>query len=83
MAITIKRGKNNRGVKLSSLGVGDTFLHDNRVGVIVCHCGNLFPLDLTTCQEMHEHGTYPFTKILPLETVVLPVEVELTYKVVG
>ena len=83
MAITIKREKNERGVKLSSLQVGDTFLHDNRVGVVACHCGNIFPMDLTTCEEMYEHGTYPFTKRLAPDQIVLPVEIELRYKVVG
>lgn len=83
MAITIKRVKNERGVKLGSLKVGDTFLYDNRVGVIACHCGNMFPMDLTTCQDMSEHNAYSFTKMLPPDQVVLPVEVEMTYKVMG
>lgn len=91
MAISIKRVKNERGVKLGSLNIGDTFLYDsgdtflydNRVGVMVDRNGHAFPLDLTTCHEMTVHGTYPFCKALPLDTIVLPVEVEMTYKVVG
>ena len=83
MGITIKRVKNERGVKLNSLKVGDTFLHDNRVGVIACHRGNMFPMDLTTCKEMCEDGTYPFAKCLAPDQIVLPVEIEMTYKVVG
>ena len=83
MAITIKRVKNERGVKLDSLNIGDTFLYDNRVGVMIDRNGHAFPLDLTTCHEMAVHGTYPFCKALPLDTIVLPVEVEMTYKVVG
>lgn len=83
MAITIKRVKNERGVQLGSLKVGDTFLYDNRVGVIASRNGHDYPMDFTTCCEMAVHGTYPFVKTLPPETIVLPVEVEMTYKVVG
>ena len=87
--LTIGRVKNDRGVKLGSLKVGDTFLYDNRVGVMVDRNGHCFPLDLTTCTNFrkslpartwmpHEYGA----ELTP-ETVVLPVEVEVTYKVVG
>lgn len=83
MAITIKRVKDERGVPLGSLRVGDTFMYDNRIGVIASRNGHDFPLDLTTCHEMAKRDTYPFAKVLPPEAVVLPVEVEMTYKVVG
>ena len=84
MAITIKRTKNERGVKLGSLRIGDTFLYDNRVGVMISRNDQAFPLDLTTCYEMSVHDdTYPFVKVLSPDTIVLPVEVEMTYKVVG
>jgi hypothetical protein len=83
MAITIKRVKNERGVSLDSLNIGDTFLYDNRVGVIVNHNGNSFPLDLTTCCEMHYRESYPYGPVLRPEDIVLPVDVELAYKVVG
>lgn len=84
MAITLKRVKNERGVKLGSLNNGDTFLYDNRVGVIVKYNGYTFPLDLTTChlfRRNHYGDTY--TGDLDNDVIVLPVEVEMTYKVVG
>lgn len=83
MGITIKRVKNERGVKLGCLNIGDTFLYDNCVGVMVNHNGNSFPLNLTTCCEMHHRGSYPYGPILEPEAIVLPITVELTYKVVG
>ena len=89
MAIIFKREKNERGVKLGSLKVGDTFLYDNRVGVMVERNGHAFALDLTTCTNFrkslparewmpHEYGAE-----LTLEEIVLPVSVEMHYKVVG
>ena len=89
MAITIRREKNERGVKLGSLKVGDTFLYDNRVGVIVERNGHTFALDLTTCTNFrkslparewmpHEYGA----ELTP-EEIVLPVSMEMHYKVVG
>ena len=88
MAITIKRAKNERGVKLSSLNVGDTFLYDNRVGVVVERNGHGFYLDLTTCRNFRHKFTRPlgmedYGAEIPPETIVLPVEVEMVYKVVG
>lgn len=83
MGITIKRMKNERGVKLGCLNIGDTFLYDNRVGVMVNHNGHSFPLDLTTCCEMHHRDSYPYGPTLGPEDIVLPINVELTYKVVG
>jgi len=81
MAISIKREKNERGVTVGSLKVGDTFMYDNRIGVIVDRNGHCFPMDFATCATFHKH---PWTSeaLLPQE-IVLPVEVELTYKVVG
>lgn len=84
MAITIKRVKNERGVELGSLLVGDTFLYDNRVGVMVERNGHPFPLDLTTCTTFHRnHSGNLYTGDLNDDIIVLPVEVEMTYKVVG
>ena len=83
MAISIKRVKNERGVALHTLSVGDTFLYDNRVGVIVDRDGYVFPLDLTTCGNFrHRHGDV-CTEELSGSEIVLPVKVEMTYKVVG
>lgn len=84
MAISIKRVKNERGVNLGSLNVGDTFLYDNRVGVMVNHNGYTFPLDLTTCNNFRRNlcnNTY--TGELDDDVIVLPIEIEMTYKVVG
>ena len=83
MAINIKRVKNERGVALHTLKVGDTFLCDNRVGVIADRNGLCFPLDLTTCSNFrHRHGDF-CTEELSGSEIVLPVEVEMTYKVMG
>lgn len=79
--ITVKRAKNDRGVSLGSLNVGDTFLYDNRVGIIVVRNGHCFPLDLENAIEMQSRENYPFPKILPLDTKVVPIQVELTYKI--
>ena len=85
--LTIGRVKNDRGVKLCSLGIGDTFLYDNRVGIIVERNGHRFPLDLTTCINFRKsfmHGNKrEYGEELPGSEIVLPIEAELTYKVVG
>ena len=84
MAITIKREKNDRGVKLGNLKAGDTFLYDNRVGVIMMMDGMFYPLDLTTCSPFRRnHNGNTYTGAMGPDVVVLPVEVELSYKVVG
>lgn len=84
MAIEIKRVKNDRGVKLGSLNIGDTFLYDNRVGVMIDRNGHAFPLDLTTCRSFRRnHCDNTYTGELDNDVIVLPVEVELSYRVVG
>ena len=83
MAIKISHTKNERGVTLSSLKVGDTFLYDNHVGVIVARNGYAYPMDFTTCREMHRRAEYPYGPSLGPDAIVIPVSVELTYKVVG
>ena len=84
MSITIKREKNNRGVKLRSLHAGDTFLYDNRVGVMMDGGGFLIPYDLTSCIIFRRnHCGNSYTGEMDGDLIVLPIEVELTYKVVG
>lgn len=89
MAITIKRVKNERGVALHTLKVGDTFLYDNRVGVIASRNGHNFPMEFATCREFRVIDEHFWTKeydknpALSGSEIVLPVEVEMTYKVVG
>lgn len=84
MAITIKRVKNERGVTLGSLKHGDTFLYDNRVGLVVDRNGHQFFLDLTTASNFRKNiQRYSQGTELAANDVVLPVEVEMTYKVVG
>lgn len=83
MAITIKREKNERGVKLNSLKLGDTFLYDNRVGVIAARNGHHYPMDFATCCEMHRKADFPYGPLLGPDSLVLPVAVEMTYKVIG
>ena len=86
MAITISRIKNERGVPLGSLKLGDTFLYDNRIGVVASRNGHDFPLDFATCAEFRVHtGRFHGAEyaVLSPEAVVLPVEIELRYKVVG
>lgn len=81
MAITINRVKNERGVKLGTLDVGDTFLYDNRIGVIVGRNGHCFPLDLTTCGDFRRSTRS--SGELSIDDVVLPIDIEISYKVVG
>lgn len=84
MAITIKRVKNERGVALHTLKVGDTFLYDNRVGLVVDRNGHQFFLDLTTASNFRKNSQrYSQGSELAANDMVLPVEVELSYKVVG
>jgi hypothetical protein len=89
MAITIKRVKNERGVALHTLKVGDTFLYDNRVGVIASRNGHDFPMELATCREFaksrpaREWMPHNQSDMLAGSEIVLPVEIEMTYKVVG
>lgn len=82
MGIKVNRTKHNRGVVLSTLITGDTFIFDNRIGVIVQRNGHTFPLDLTTCCQFTKMGTFNGTEISPDE-IVVPIEIELNYKVVG
>lgn len=86
MAITIKRVKNERGIPAGSLKHGDTFLYDNRVGLVVNRNGHQFFLDLTTASNFRKgrevYGQYQGSELCPND-IVLPVEVEMTYKVVG
>ena len=84
MAISIKRIKNNRGVTLGSLNTGDTFLYDNRVGIMIEYNGHALPIDLTTCRYFRRnHCGNTYTGEVDNDMIVLPVEVEMTYKVVG
>ena len=84
MAISIKRVKNERGVKLGNLEIGDTFLYDNRVGLMIERNGHAFPLDLTTCRIFRRnHCANTYTGEMDNDVVVLPIEIEMTYKVVG
>ena len=87
MAIKISRTKNERGVALHTLNIGDTFLYDNRVGIIVERNGHRFPLDLTTCINFRKSFLYgnrrEYGEELSGSEIVLPVEAELSYKVVG
>lgn len=79
----ISRVKNERGVTLGSLKVGDTFLYDNRIGVIACRNGHDFPMEFPSCFEFRKKATFPCGEIIDSETMVLPIDIELTYKVVG
>ena len=83
MAIVFKREKNERGVKLGSLKVGDTFLYDNRVGVMVERNGHAFALDLTTCGNFKYNNVRQHSSELSVDEIVLPITIEMHYKVVG
>ena len=87
MAIIITREKNDRGVKLGSLKVGNTFLYDNRVGVMVERNGHAFPIDMTTCSNFRYrtklNGGHRYDGELQPDTIVLPISVELSYKVMS
>ena len=83
MAIIFKREKNERGVKLGSLKVGDTFLYDNRVGVMVERNGHAFALDLTTCGNFRYNNVRQYSSELEPDEIVVPITIEMHYKVVG
>ena len=85
MAITIKREKNQRGVRFGTLKAGDTFLYDNRVGVIMNGGGYPVAYDLTNCCLFRRFctGGAPGAGEMDNDLVVLPIEIELIYKVVG
>lgn len=83
MAIVFKREKNERGVKLGSLKVGDTFLYDNRVGVMVERNGHAFALDLTTCGNFRYNNVRQYSSELEPDEIVVPITIEMHYKVVG
>lgn len=84
MAITIKREKNQRGVKFGTLKAGDTFMYDNRIGVMMNGGGYLVAYDLTKCClfRRYSNGGNGAGE-MDNDVVVLPVEIELIYKVVG
>lgn len=88
MAIVFKREKNERGMRLGDLKVGDTFLYDNRVGVMVERNGHCFALDLTTCgsfkkvRSYGKHDVYAAPE-LGVDEMVVPVTIEMHYKVGG
>lgn len=83
MAIVFKREKNERGVKLGSLKVGDTFLYDNRVGVMVERNGHAFALDLTTCGNFRYNNVRQYSSELEPDEIVVPITIEMHYKVAG
>lgn len=85
MAISIKRVKNERGVPLHTLKVGDTFLYDNRVGVVASRNGHDFPMEFATCSNFRKTfgAARQYGEELSGSETVLPVAVEMTYKVVG
>lgn len=83
MAIIFKREKNERGVPAGSLKLGDTFLYDNRVGLVVDRNGHQFFLDLTTACEMHYKADFPYGPTLGENTIVVPITIEMHYKVAG
>ena len=83
MPISFVREKNERGVHIGDLNVGDTFLYGNRIGVIVERNGHAFPIDLTTCGNFRHNPDNSRSSELAPQVIVLPVDIEIHYKVVG
>lgn len=87
MGITVKRTKNERGVLLGDLNLGDTFMYDNRLGMVVEINGHLtaieLPKGITFRREKQKEYQRTLPKTLDTGTLVLPVDCELTYKVMG
>ena len=76
-----------RTVPLNTLAIGDTFLYDDRIGVVVARNGHQFYLDLTTCTNFRHKIIRPsmvdYGSEIDGNSHVIPVQVNLTYQVVG
>lgn len=72
--ISCKRVKNDKAVTVGNLAVGDTFLYDSKVCMIVACNGHTFPLCL-------ENGINIENLCKPT-TEVAKIDCELTYKVI-
>lgn len=78
-----------RTVPLNALAIGDTFLYDDRIGVVVARNGHKFYLDLTTCTNFRHKIIRPLSSMVDYgaeidgNAHVIPVQVNLTYQVVG
>lgn len=82
----IKLDSDHRAVALSTLRSGAVFLYKEKIGMIASRNGRDFPLDLSTGQEFTTyegrewmpHSSFPF---LPPDTLVIPVDATLSYKI--
>ena len=67
----IKRAKNDKAVRLSEVWIGDTFLYQNKVCMVVDRNGHLFVIDLNTGRNIS----------IPQNAELVRVECVLEYKV--
>lgn len=67
----IKRVKNDKAVHLSDVCVGDTFLYQNKVCMVVDRNGHLFVIDLNTSRNID----------VPQNAELVRIECVLEYKV--
>jgi len=78
-----------RTVRLDTLKVGDTFMYDDRIGMMASRNGHDFPFDLTTGTEFyHEPPGRPWIPhnrpaMLDPSALVVLVDAELIYKIRG
>lgn len=80
-------GRAPRTVSLGSLNLGDTFLFDSRVGMVVSRNGHDFPLDLATGKEFYavpparEWISHNTPAMLSPDAEVVRVDCELIFKI--
>lgn len=76
-------------VRLDTLKVGDTFMYNNRIGMLASRNGHDFPLDLATGTEFYhkqpERPRMPHNRpaMLDPSALVIRVDAELIYKIRG
>ena len=82
----VKLDSDPRAVALSTLRSGAVFLYKEKIGMVASRNGRDFPFDLSTGQEFTTyeggewipHSSFPF---LPPDTLVVPVDATLSYKI--
>lgn len=80
-------GRTARTITLGNLKLGDCFIFDNRIGMVVSRNGHDFPLDLATSKEFWRNP--PARDWIPHETPamldpsaeVVKISAELVYKI--
>jgi len=77
-----------RTFSLNELKLGDCFLFDSRIGMLVSRNGHRFPIDLATGKEFPERPVkrewipQDFPPTLPMTAQVVKLDTELIYKII-